>query len=71
MVEFGTTFALTQARYYFQAVGAVAVVIAYGLSALTPRSWRPYASGVFLVLMVAVNVLIYTQYVIPYWYLAS
>ena len=71
MVEFGTTFALTQARYYFQAVGAVAIVIAYGLSVLVPRSWRPYASGVFLALMVTANLVIYTQYVIPYWYLAS
>lgn len=71
MVEFGTTFELTQARYYFQAVGAVAIVLAYGLSVLVPIGWRRYAAGVFLALMVTVNLLIYTQYVIPYWYLAS
>jgi hypothetical protein len=71
MVEFGTTFVLTQARYYFQAVGAVAVIIACGLSAMVPRSWRPFASGVFLSLMIVVNLLIYTQNVLPYWYLAT
>ena len=71
MVQFGTDFSLTQARYYFQAVGAVGVVLAFGLSALTPRSWRPYASSAFLAFMITLNLLIYTAYVIPYWYLAS
>jgi 4-amino-4-deoxy-L-arabinose transferase-like glycosyltransferase len=71
MVQFGTDFALTQARYYFQAVGAVALILAYGLGSLMPRNWKPFASGAFLAFMIAVNLLIYTQYVIPYWYLAS
>jgi len=71
MLQFGTTFSLTQARYFFQAVGAVAIVIAYGLSVLTPRPIRPYAAGIFLTFMIAINLLIYTQGVIPYWYLAT
>jgi len=71
MLQFGTDFKLTQARYYFNAVAAVAVLLAFGLRQIVPVRYHSAAIVAFLLFMVSVNVLIYTQYVIPYWYLAS
>ena len=71
VIQFGTQFALTQARYYFHALVPLAVILMLGLRQLLPTSWRPYGAGGVLVAMVVLNVVIYTQYVIPYWYLAS
>jgi 4-amino-4-deoxy-L-arabinose transferase-like glycosyltransferase len=71
MLQFGTDFKLTQARYYFNAVGAIAILLAFGLRQIVPRRFNSAAIVVFLLFMVSINVLIYTQYVIPYWYLAS
>jgi hypothetical protein len=71
MLQFGTTFALTQARYYFNAVGPIAVLLALGFRQLMPVRFRPIGVVVFLVFMVGVNVVIFSQSVIPYWYLPS
>jgi 4-amino-4-deoxy-L-arabinose transferase-like glycosyltransferase len=71
MLQFGTDFRLTQARYYFNAVSAVAILLAFGLRQIVPVRYHSAAIVVFLLFMVSINVLIYTQYVIPYWYLAS
>ncbi len=71
MLQFGTTFQLTQARYFFNAVGAVAVIIAFGYRQALPVRFRPAGVVAFLVFMVGINVMIYSQYVLPYWYLAS
>ena len=71
VIQFGTQFALTQARYYFQALVPLAIIMMVGLRQLLPENWRPYGAGGVLVAMVALNVVIYTQYVIPYWYLGS
>jgi 4-amino-4-deoxy-L-arabinose transferase-like glycosyltransferase len=71
MLQFGTTFALTQARYYFNAVGAVAILLAFGLRQITPVRYHSAAIVTFLLVMVSINLLIYTQSVLPYWYLAS
>ena len=71
MLQFGTRFTLTQARYYFQALVPLAILLMVGLRQLLPVTWRPYGAGGVLVAMVALNVIIYTQHVIPYWYLAS
>ena len=70
VLEFGTRFQLTQARYYFPAINAIAVILMLGLRTLTPRSADRYvaAAGV-IVALVAMNVVIYTVYVIPYWYM--
>ena len=71
MLQFGTDFKLTQARYYFNAVAAVAILLAFGLRQIVPARYHSTAIVAFLLFMVSINVLIYTQYVIPYWYLAS
>lgn len=71
VIQFGTQFALTQARYYFQALVPLGIILMVGLRQLLPATWRPYGAGGVLVAMVTLNVVIYTQYVIPYWYLAS
>jgi 4-amino-4-deoxy-L-arabinose transferase-like glycosyltransferase len=71
MLQFGTDFKLTQARYYFNAVAAVAILLAFGLRQIVPARYHSAAIVAFLLFMVSVNVLIYTQYVIPYWYLAT
>lgn len=71
MLQFGTTFELTQARYYFNAVGAVAILLAFGLRQLVPPRYHSPAIVTFLLFMASINVLIYTQSVLPYWYLAS
>jgi 4-amino-4-deoxy-L-arabinose transferase-like glycosyltransferase len=71
MLQFGTDFELTQARYFFSAIGAVAILLAFGLRQLVPARYHSIAIVAFLLCMVSVNLLIYTQNVIPYWYLAS
>jgi 4-amino-4-deoxy-L-arabinose transferase-like glycosyltransferase len=71
MLQFGTDFSLTQARYYFNAIAAVAILVAFGLRQIVPARHHSTAIVVFLLFFVTVNLLIYTQYVLPYWYLAS
>ncbi|MDQ2682814.1 MAG: hypothetical protein M3Y37_04745 [Chloroflexota bacterium] len=71
MLQFGTTFQLTQARYFFNAMAAVAILLAFGYRALLPVRVRPVGVVAFLMFMVGINVLIYSQAVLPYWYLAS
>ena len=67
MVEFGTRFELTQARYYFPAVNAGALLLMLGLRTLIPRSVHTYAQGVVFAALVVLNVMIFTQYVIPHY----
>jgi 4-amino-4-deoxy-L-arabinose transferase-like glycosyltransferase len=68
ILQFGTTFALTQARYYFPAIVPAAILLMLGLRSWFPQRWLPYVqAGVFLAL-VLLNLIIYTAYVIPYWH---
>jgi 4-amino-4-deoxy-L-arabinose transferase-like glycosyltransferase len=71
VLQFGTQFMLTQARYYFHAIVPLAFVLMLGLRQLLPVRARPYGAATVLLLMVALNLVIFTQYVIPYWYLGS
>ncbi len=71
MLQFGTTFRLTQARYFFNAIPAAAILIAFGLRTLTPARARPGVAAGFLVFMIAINVLIYSQGVLAFWYLPT
>jgi len=67
ILQFGTTFSLTQARYYFPAIVPAAILLMLGLRSWFPRRWLPWVqAGVFLAL-VLLNLIIYTAYVIPYW----
>lgn len=67
VLQFGTQFSLTQARYFFPAVNAAALLLMFGLRAWFPVKWQPYVqAGVFASLFL-LNFIIFTQYVIPYW----
>ncbi|MCO5222540.1 MAG: hypothetical protein M9947_13305 [Thermomicrobiales bacterium] len=68
VVQFGTDFALTQARYYFPIVNAFAILTLVGLRTLIPRSMRPIGAGLVVFGLVFMNLIIYTRYVIPYWH---
>jgi hypothetical protein len=68
VLQFGTRFSLTQARYYFPAINAVAVILMLGIRTLIPRSFDRYAAATIVAALLILNVVIYTQYVIPYWY---
>ncbi|MBA3528329.1 MAG: hypothetical protein H0T91_03270 [Propionibacteriaceae bacterium] len=67
IIQFGTQFSLTQARYFFPAVNAIAILLALGLRSLIPMRFHPYGQGAVLGSMVLLNTIIFTQYVIPYW----
>lgn len=67
ILQFGTTFSLTQARYYFPAIVPGAILFMLGLRSWFPRTWLPYVGAVTFLGLVALNLLIYTAYVIPYW----
>lgn len=71
MLQFGTRFSLTQARYFFPAMNAYAFLLMLGLRALLPESWRRYGQAVVVAALVMLTIVIFTQYVIPYWYLDS
>ena len=71
MLQFGTQFSLTQARYFFPAINAFAFLLLLGLRTLLPSGWLRYTQAAVVVALILLNVLIYTQYVIPYWYLGS
>jgi 4-amino-4-deoxy-L-arabinose transferase-like glycosyltransferase len=71
VIEFGTTFELAQARYTFSALPAVAVLMALGLSAIAPTTWRPYALVGLVAANIALTIFVYSAYVIPYWYLGQ
>lgn len=71
IIQFGTEFSLTQARYYFPVVNAVAILLALGLRTLIPSRYQPYGQSLVLAAMVVLNVAIITQYVIPYWQLTA
>jgi hypothetical protein len=70
IIQFGVTFALTQARYFFPAVNAVAILLALGLRSLIPLRFHPYGQGIAVAALIVMNVLIFSQFVIPYWQLS-
>jgi hypothetical protein len=45
--------------------------MAFGLRQIVPVRYHSAAIVTFLIAMVTANVLIYTKYLIPYWYLPS
>jgi 4-amino-4-deoxy-L-arabinose transferase-like glycosyltransferase len=70
IVQFGVTFSLTQARYFFPIVNAAAILLALGWRTLIPLRFHPYGQGAAVAAMIAMNVLIFSQFVIPYWQLS-
>jgi 4-amino-4-deoxy-L-arabinose transferase-like glycosyltransferase len=66
VVQFGTSFALAQARYYFPAVNAAALLAMLGLRTLIPRQARPVGQGVVFSALVLLNIVIMSGYVLPF-----
>ncbi|MDQ4045736.1 MAG: hypothetical protein M3173_09865, partial [Chloroflexota bacterium] len=56
-----------QARYYFPAVNAAAILMMLGLRMLTPIRWLPYVQALIFLGMFWLNVVILSGYVLPYW----
>jgi hypothetical protein len=66
VVQFGVSFSLTQARYFFPVVNAGALLGMLGLRTLIPRRWRPLGQGVIVAALITLNVLLFLQYVLPF-----
>jgi 4-amino-4-deoxy-L-arabinose transferase-like glycosyltransferase len=66
VVQFGTSFALSQARYYFPAIDAAALLLMLGLRTLLPRQARPAGQGIVFGALVLLNIVIMTGYVLPF-----
>jgi 4-amino-4-deoxy-L-arabinose transferase-like glycosyltransferase len=66
VIQFGTSFALSQARYYFPVVNAAALLAMLGLRTLLPSRVRPAGQGLFVGGLIALNVVIMTNYVLPF-----
>ena len=66
VVQFGTSFALAQARYYFPAVNAAAILAMLGLRTLVPTRLRPAGQGIMFSALVLLNIVIMTGYVLPF-----
>ncbi len=69
VVQFGTQFALTQARYFFPIVNAFAILVLVGGRTLIPLRLQPIGRALIVFGLVFMNVIIYTRYVIPYWHI--
>jgi len=69
VVQFGTEFALTQARYFFPIVNAFAILVLVGGRTLLPKPVQPIGRAMIVSALVFMNVIIYTRYVIPYWHI--
>jgi 4-amino-4-deoxy-L-arabinose transferase-like glycosyltransferase len=68
VVQFGTRFTLAQARYYFPAVNAWALLTILGLRSWLPGHGYRVAQGALVLGLVALNIFIYTVHVVPFWY---
>ena len=66
VVQFGTEFALAQARYYFPIVNAAALLLMVGLRTLIPARARSTGQGIVVAALIALNVVIMTAYVLPF-----
>ena len=68
-VQFGTQFDLTQARYYFPVINAIAILLMLGLRTIIPVRWLGVGRGVIIISLVTLNVFAMTAYVIPFYWL--
>ena len=66
VVQFGTRFALTQARYFFPVVTAAALLSMLGLRTLVPARWRPFGQAATVAALLALNVWLFVAYVLPF-----
>lgn len=68
-VQFGTQFALTQARYFFPVINALAILLMIGLRTVIPVRWHLAGGALLITSMVALNVFVVSSYVIPFYWL--
>ncbi|MCC6314547.1 MAG: hypothetical protein IT337_11110 [Thermomicrobiales bacterium] len=66
VVQFGVTFSLTQARYYFPVVNAAALLGMLGLRTLIPPRWRPLGQGIIVAALIVLSAILFLQYVLPF-----
>lgn len=66
VVQFGTSFALAQARYFFPVVNAGALLVMLGLRTIIPGQARPVGQGIVFGALVLLNVVVMTGYVLPF-----
>lgn len=69
VVQFGTQFELTQARYFFPAINAAALLLMLGARTLIPPRWHSAGRTAIVGFLIALNVMIFSQFVIPFWQL--
>lgn len=67
VLQFGINFKLTQARYYFPAVNAAAIIIMVGIRMLTPIRFLPWVQSAIFLGLFGLNVVVLSTYVVPYW----
>lgn len=67
VLQFGTSFALTQARYYFPMIVPAAILFMLGFRSWFPRQWLGVVGAFVFLGLVALNVIVYSAYVIPFW----
>lgn len=68
VIQFGLTFWLTQARYFFPMAPPVIVLLMTGLAWVTPERARSYTQVGTIAVLLALNLYIYSAYVVPFWY---
>jgi 4-amino-4-deoxy-L-arabinose transferase-like glycosyltransferase len=66
VIQFGTSFALSQARYFFPVVNAAALLVMVGWRTLLPPPARPAGQGIFVGTLLLLNIIIMTAYVLPF-----
>lgn len=66
VVQFGTTFALAQARYFFPVVNAAALLVMLGVKTLVPPRVHPASQGIVVAGLIGLNLLIFSAYVLPF-----
>lgn len=69
VVQFGTQFELTQARYFFPVINAAAILLMLGARTLIPLRWHSAGRAIIVLALITVNVVIFSQFVIPFWQL--
>lgn len=66
ILQFGTQFQGTQARYAFPSVNACAILLMVGVRSWFPKRWLPMVAIIVIVGLIWLNLEIYRTYVIPW-----
>ncbi|MGC4192726.1 MAG: glycosyltransferase family 39 protein [Thermomicrobiales bacterium] len=66
ILQFGLTFSLTQARYFFPSITAGAILMMLGIRSWFPPKWLPWVQVAIFVGLLVLNLVIYSEYVVPW-----